>query len=328
MRSRPLAFAALLFVGCRAVPAGLPAEQVARGVEELDRASTPPLYQYMYDSAFLPEVDAIEQRTRILVWLRYAELQPQQLRTLARLRERALLLGERLEDSQRRIVQRYEPGLVPVYEEIYALLASGAPLDHPRFERLTGDLIEARTQRLRDDELLAIRMQSVRALLDEEQELLRTLTPEQEARFPDVVFCLRRQLDLAATSGDFRILVGSLYSVGDPTLLLRGDFEATREHLDITGLWADDATIELSGPVLHQARRELLLYLLLQEPALPEAIEAALGIAPPDTLPATSPSPSGDAAVRPPPGSPQPPGAAPLPDATPPPGVAPPPEQR
>ena len=32
----------------------------------------------------------------------------------------------------------------------------------------------------------------------------------------------------------------------------------------------------LPAPVLHEARRELLVYLLLQETALPEAIDAAL----------------------------------------------------
>jgi hypothetical protein len=343
VRARDLALSMLFLFGCRAVPAGLPVEDRVSEIEELDRATAPPLYQYMYDSAFLPEVQAVEQRTRILVWLRYVELDPQQLRMLLRLHERAGVLRERLESSQRRIVERYEPGLVPVYEEIYGLLASGAALDDPRLGDLSAELAEARTQRLRDDELLAIRMQSVRALLDEEQALLRTLSPQQEAIFPDVVFTLRRELDLAASSGDFRSLIGSIYSVGDPTLLLRGDYELSREHLDIGGLWADDAKTELSGPVLHQARRELLLYLLLQEPALPEAVEAALAVAGADPDEPGSPSVPGDAAlpaddqggpengVRPPPGAePLPAAGGPGLDAgvRPPPGAEPPPAGR
>jgi len=309
----------LSIAACNAVPAELPTEERVRELEELDAETAPPLYQYMYDSAFLPEVQAAEQRARILVWLRWVDLQEYQLQLLLKLHGRATTLRERLEGSQQRIIQRYEPDLAPHYDRIFELLSSGAALDDPRLDGVAEQLAEARTQTLRDDELLAIRMQSVRALLDEEQELLRTLSPQQEARFPDMVFALRRQLDLAASSGDFRAMIGSLYSVGDPTLLLRGDFEATREHLDISGLWADDAQAELSGPVLHQARRELLLYLLLQEPALPDAIEAALqarqasGVVPveqPATMappPGVPDGPGGVDNVRPPPG------AAPLP---------------
>lgn len=264
---------------CDSAQTDLPTETRVRAVEDLDRETAPPLYQYLYDSAFLPEVHEREQATRILLWLRYIDLTADQLAILRGLHARAGVLRQRLEQSQRRIVDQYEPQLVPVYDSIFALLAEGAPLDDPRFEQVAAELMERRTNRLRDDELLAIRLQSVRALLDEEQALLRTLTPAQEARLPDLVFALRRQLDPAATAGDFRVLVGTLYSVGDPTLLLRGDFAASRTHLDIGGLWADDDP-ELSGPVLHQARRELLLYLLLQEPALPVAIDAALALAP------------------------------------------------
>ena len=312
MRGTLLFVSLLSLPACRAEPSELPTQERVREVDALDGETPPPLYQFMYDSAFLPEVQVAEQRARILVWLRWVELQEYQLQMLLKLHGRSATLRQRLETSQQRIVQRHEPQLAPHYDRIFELLSSGAPLDDPRLGLVAEQLAEARVQQLRDDELLAIRMQSVRALLDEEQELLRTLSPDQEARFPDMVFALRRQLDMAGTSGDFRAMVGSLYSVGDPTLLLRGDFEATREHLDISGLWVDDAKAELSGPVLHQARRELLLYLLLQEPVLPEAIEAALQVraSTPDAAASALPAPVGTPSapggvdnVRPPPGA-------------------------
>jgi len=311
-----LLFVSLLsLAACRAEPSELPTQERVREVDALDAETVPPLYQFMYDSAFLPEVQVAEQRARLLVWLRWVELQEYQLQMLLKLHGRSTTLRERLETSQQRIVQRHEPQLAPHYDRVFELLSSGAALDDPRLGRVAEQLAESRVQQLRDDDLLAIRMQSVRALLDEEQELLRTLSPDQEARFPDMVFALRRQLDMASSSGDFRAMVGSLYSVGDPTLLLRGDFEATRQHLDISGLWVDDAKAELSGPVLHQARRELLLYLLLQETALPEAIEAALQVratardssaASPSVQPApvgAPGAPGGVDNVRPPPGA-------------------------
>ena len=318
MRGSPLVICLLISVGCTAVPAELPTEERMRSIEALDSDTTPPLYQYMYDSAFLPEVQAAEQRARILVWIRYADLRDDQLQLMLRLHGRATILRERLEASQLRIIERYEPQLGPIYDEIFVLLSEGAELDDPRLDELAETLRETRTQKLRDDELLAIRMQSVRALLDEEQELLRTLNQSQEARFPELIFALRHQLDMAASSGDFRAMVGSLYSVGDPTLLLRGDFEIEREHLDIGGLWADPDKAELSGPVLHQARRELLLYLLLQEPALPDAVQAALQSNAPATPDSAAldqpPAPQGNGGtdgVRPPPGAAPRPAVAP-----------------
>jgi hypothetical protein len=296
---------ATLALACTPAPAGLPVEEEVRAIEAEDRESTPPLYQYMYDSAFLPEVQAQEQATRILLWLRYADLTAGQLQILLRLHERAQVLSERLDQSQRRIVERYEPQLEPTYTRIFELLAEGAPLDDPRFGEAAAELMEKRTNRVRDDELMAVRFQSVRALLDEEQALLRTLSPQQEARLAEVTFVLRRQLDMAANAGDFKVLVGTLYSVGDPTLLLRGDFDPARKHLAIGGLWAD-GDAELSGPVLHQARRELLLYLLLQESALPVAIEAALPHARQGPVDTTPPAGAGPTPELPEPAPPEP----------------------
>lgn len=324
MRASLLFASLLLASGCQAEPSELPIEARVREIEVLDGQAAPPLYQFMYDSAFLPEVQLIEQQARILVWLRWVDLAEYQLQMLAKLHGRASTLRERLDESQQRICSRYEPELAPHYQQVFDLLAAGAPLDDPQLALIAEELSETRVHKLRDDELLAIRMQSVRALLDEEQELLRTLSPDQEARFPDMVFALRHQLDLAASAGDFRAMVGSLYSVGDPTLLLRGDYEATREHLDIAGLWADDAQAELSGPVLHQARRELLLYLLLQEPALPDAVHAAIqarAISP--APPAEQLEPLGAPAA--PVGEPTAPGG--VDNVRPPPGAAPPPDQ-
>jgi len=286
-----------LFACVQASPE-LPTEERVAAIDALDESSTPPLYQYMYDSAFLPDVHRAEQRTRILVWLRHVELYDYQLTMLLGLHERAATLKQRIEAVQQKIIEQYEPQLVPAYDELFELLRAGAAVDDPRVEELAVGLAAQASAQARYEELLAIRLQSVRALLDEEQEFLRTLSPQQEALFPDAVFVLRRDLDLASNSGDFKALVGSLFSEGDPTLLLRGDFEATREPLDIGGLWSDQAKDEIKAPVLHEARRELLLYLLLQEPALPEAVQAALDASAATGGSASAPEPRGDPGPR------------------------------
>lgn len=282
--------------GCDAPPERLATEETVKALDRADQASAPPLYQVLYDSAFLPEVQYAEQRTRILIWLRWVGLEEHQLRELAGLHGRARTLRERVEHTQAEIIRAYEPDLVPAYNAIWDALRRGAPLDDPALAAAAEPVLSARKHKAREDELLAVRLQSVRALLDEEQEFLRQLTPRQEILFADLLFVLRRDLDPSANPGDFRALVGTLFSAGEPTLLLRGDFDPDRKPLNLGGLWTEQAEQDLTAPVLHEARRELLLYLLLQEPALPEAIDAAIAAlgqppqeAPPDGA-ATTPS--------------------------------------
>ena len=89
----------------------------------------------------------------------------------------------------------------------------------------------------------------------------------------DALFILRSQLDPVANPEDYRSLVGTTYEPGQYAVLTRGTGEGAREPLNIGALWTDDG--ELTGYALHEARREVLLYLLLMEPGLEEAIPRA-----------------------------------------------------
>ena len=274
---RPFLFLSLLgSLSCQVQDQPLPTESKVQKLNQADMGSPPPLYQFLYDSAFIPEAQYAEQRTRILVWLRYCDFDEHQLRQLHTLHRRAATLRQRVERTQQEIVQGFELDLIPTYNAIHDMLREGYDLDDPALEQAAQALLETRRHAAREEEILSMRLQSVQALLDEEQEFLRLLTPRQEVYFPDLIFVLRRDLDLAATPGDFHAMVGSLFSAGDPTLLLRGDFSTERKPLNLGGLWSDAAEDELAAPVLHEARKELLLYLLLLEPTIPDAIEAAI----------------------------------------------------
>ena len=52
---------------------------------------------------------------------------------------------------------------------------------------------------------------------------------------------------------------------------------------NIGGLWSDQP--ELTGRVLHEAKREVVLYLTLLEPSLEEAIRAAIALQAQPTAP-------------------------------------------
>ncbi len=46
--------------------------------------------------------------------------------------------------------------------------------------------------------------------------------------------------------------------------------------MNLAGLWSDQASETISAPVLHEARLEMLLFLLLQEEAFVPALDDAL----------------------------------------------------
>lgn len=257
----------LFLLGCVDPPQPLPAEVAAQSV---DRAALPPLYQELYDYAFLPEVQSREQRVRLLIWLRHLRFDRYQLGLLQELQGRFDRERQELETSQRALVETHEPKVGAVYDELWAALNRGA--GEEELARI-GAGLEA--VRLREGDLLDLRARSVRALLEAEQPFLQTLRPEQEALFTDAIFLLRHRLDPYANPGDFKSLVGTIYQAGDFGTLTRPTFDPGADHLDIGGLWSEEPQ-DRAGAHFPNARREVILYMVLLEPTLPEAITAAL----------------------------------------------------
>jgi len=312
-------FLALLSIplvsACLAEPDSLPTQVHVAGVnKQIERTEEPPLYQMLYDYAFLPEVQYAEQRVRILIWLNRLGLSDYQLAKLKELAEWVDVEKKRIEALQLEIVKDYEPRLLEIYSDLWDGLRMGLALDDPLLEEragtpterppegveaqktsskeaespdveLSAELLEASAQKLlvqklqnaREKSLFEVRMQGVNAVLDKARGWLETLKPQQEIPLTDSVFFLRHRLDPYANPGDFKILVGSIYVRGKWGTLTRGSasFDPDRDHLNLGGLWSESALDELDGPVFNDARREILLYMILLEPALPEAVDAA-----------------------------------------------------
>jgi hypothetical protein len=158
---------------------------------------------------------------------------------------------------------------------------------------VAGSLLSARLQHAREEDLMKLRSQGVRTVFDLEQPWLAGLTPRQEILLTDAIFFLRHRLDPYATPGDFQTLVGTIFIAGDWGTLTRGTWDREKDHLNLGGLWSDVALENLQGPVFNNLRRELVLYMMLLEPALPEAIAAARAIpeAAPEDAPPEAPAP-------------------------------------
>jgi hypothetical protein len=284
-----------LTLACVDPPQPLPAEAAAAAV---DRAALPPLYQELYDYAFLPAIQDKEQRVRLLIWMRHIRLDRYQLGLLQELHARFTKERTELEARQAAIVAEHEPKAGAVYDELWAAMGRGA--DDAELARI-GEGLSA--VKVREADLLDLRARSVRALIEAEQPFLKTLRPDQEALFTDATFLLRHRLDPYANPGDFKALVGTIYQAGDFGTLTKPTFDPAEDHLDIGGLWSEEPQ-DRAGTRFPEARREVILYMVLLEPALPEALTAALALRE-DAGPAGAPVPP--AAPEPAPGVATPP---------------------
>jgi len=196
-----------------------------------------------------------------------------QLTRLDELRGLAKNRRERIQQAEEEANQRWSKEEGQVYEQIWNHLKEGMAVDDPDMAAFTHALKEMRTGGERERELLKLRLQGIRAVFEAQREFLAALSPQQEALLADAVFFLRNRLDPIGNPGDFRALVGSIYDPGEYAVLTRGSSDWARAPLNIGGLWSDEPQLE--GGALHEARREVLLYLILLEPSLGEAISAA-----------------------------------------------------
>lgn len=238
-----------------------------------------PLYQELYAIAGLPGFPEVASRVRLLAWLRELELSPAQLAALERLRQLAAERRQRLAEAQRARITALAKAEQATLEQVWKLLSSGTPLDDPAFSAAADELRSARTATGNTDpnaEFVRMRLEGVRAILDAEQDFLHSLSPAQEKRMVDAMFALRDRLDPIAEPQAFDSLIGSIYEPGQYAVLARGTHGAANPF-DIGGLWSEDP--ELSGEALPSARREVILFLVLEEPGLEQAIAAARRLA-------------------------------------------------
>lgn len=261
-----------LLLACADPPQKLPSEVAVEA--SADRSLDPPLYRKLYDYAFLPHTQYAEQRVRLRIWLRHMDFDRYQLQLMDELAARVARERNEVQQRQEQIVQGYEPRVEGVYDALWAGLDQGA--DDAQLDAIAKDLDVVHD---RERELLELRSRSVRTLFDLEAPFLQTLSPKQETRFSDALFLLRNRLDPYANPGDFNALVGPVYVAGDFGTLTRTTFDPNEDHLNIGGLWSEKPET-LTGPYFPDARREVLLYMVLLEPALPEALKAELVHAP------------------------------------------------
>lgn len=259
-----------LLLSCTPQPLDLPTEA---SIAEFDREAQPALYQLLYDAPSLPSAQPIQMRLRMLIWLRHMDLSSSQLGQLEVLRALVEERRARIVAAEETTAARWAEQEGPIIDALWEHVASGGALDAPEVRPLVDELAELKAGGEREAALLKLRVEGIRSILEAEGDFLHSLSPEQEAMLTDALFVLRSRLDPVGNPGDYRALVGTTYEPGQYAVLTRGLGEGASEPLNIGALWSDDPA--LTGHALHEARREVLLYLLLLEPELDAAITTA-----------------------------------------------------
>jgi hypothetical protein len=262
-------FSLIYSIGCSVEPTEMPTESL---VQKTETEEIPAGYQLIYDSPSFPVPDPNHQRVRILLWLKRMNFNSSQLSLLEDLRNLVVerqqqLIKRETEENKKRIETE-----TPIYNQIWDFLREGKTLESEEVVPLLEQLQTIREQHSRSD-MLNIRMEAIKTIIEAEGEFLRSLSPEQEATIVDALFFLRHLLDPVGNPKDFSLLVGNTYEPGQYAILMKGTSKLARQSANIGGLWSDEP--ELTGRVLHEAQREVILYLALLEPALEEALRAS-----------------------------------------------------
>ena len=130
-------------------------------------------------------------------------------------------------------------------------MRTGAELSDPQIQRRTN--VSNQHCSKEESQNLDVRLETIKSILDAEDDFLRSLSPEQESTIVDALYFLRHKLDPIGNPKDFSLLIGNTFEPGQYAILLKGTSELAQQSGNIGGLWSDEP--ELTGRVLHEAKR-------------------------------------------------------------------------
>jgi hypothetical protein len=262
-----------LFLSCTSSIEEFPTKkQIVDSEKHEDATSPPPLYQLLYDSH--PQPTQEQQRVRVFLWLQTLELTATQIRRLEILRQDVVSRQKNIEELEKKILQDFIDKEQPIYNQFWDALQNGRNIEDLTEEITQLQTIRDQNQQSTQNDLLTLRLQSIREIFEKTSAFVRTMTPKQEKKIVESLFFLRHKLDPIGNPQDFSALVGNTYEPGQYAVLTRGTGKLAQQSLHFGGLWSDGA--ESAGQKLHEARREVLLYFVLLEPATSEALRLSM----------------------------------------------------
>ena len=234
----------------------------------LEAAEPSPLVEVLYAEPH----GALQERVRLLVWLRSAELSEEELRRVRELRRNVERHHEAALAEKAQVRAEGAAGVDPVLQELEAALIAGS-LDPEGAAAFAEALSSARSQ-VADPRVAELRQ--VEAVLGEGQKLVDLLGPGRKQSLANALFVLRAEVGEGVRPALYEGILGRPWDPGDFATLRRAKSPPKQDQLDPGGLW----TLEAGELTTNQLEGEQLLVvaaLLLEQEQLEPAISALLG---------------------------------------------------
>ncbi|HNC98246.1 MAG TPA: hypothetical protein PKY30_12740 [Myxococcota bacterium] len=213
-------------------------------------------------------------RTRILLWLKKLQAKPDLLEHLKN-SSLAVIAGQRELQQREAEAERVEAEqLMPLYNGLSAALLR-EPVDEAEIASLTDALAAAKKQRMAQDES---RLQYLRQTLDEAQNWIDRLDPDQQKVMQQALFFLRQPVSPQLSPVYYNALVGVAWPADSFASLRRlSPGPEAEDPLDIGGLWTYDEGATVATEAITGLKLQVLVALALQQPELVPSIEVFQG---------------------------------------------------
>ena len=247
--------------------------QAAAEPTALEAAEASPLVEVLYAE---PQGE-LQDRVRLLIWLRSAELSEDELRAIEGLRERVVAHHAEAVAERALADQEASARVSPLLLELERGLVQGS-LDQESAAALAARVAEARSQ-VSDPRVASLR--EVEAVLAEGQALVDLLGGGRKRSLANALFVLRAEAGEGVRPALYEGILGRPWDPGDFATLRRSSSPPRQDQLDPGGLW----TLEAGALTTNQLEGEQLLVvaaLLLEQEQLGPAISALLGPSEPE----------------------------------------------
>ena len=239
---------ALSSIACNTDPTPMPTEELVIQTTELD-----PIYQLIYDTHAIKTPDSNQQRVRILLWLKRMNCNVSQLQKLDELRKIAMK-NTQIFKTLKFVKHKRHKNYTLHFSMRYDSLRTGAELDDTEVQESV-QTFQSTISTQEESPSLDVRLETIKSILDAEEDFLRSLSPEQESTIVDAIyiFCGTNSTPLE-TQKDFSLLIGNTFEPGQYAILLKGTSELAQQSGNIGGLWSDQQN-SLDGFYMRQKER-------------------------------------------------------------------------
>ena len=275
---------AIVLGGCRYGPGDF--VRRVRSESEADLSWSPPpapaaegepLYQLLYRDEVGEQSRPAGQRARMLAWLRWMELEPDQVVGLIELVQIMAQVRAAEAVDQAAAGAMESKHLSPIYESLIVALSGPTTPQAADLAEWSQQLADAHTSLDAQRDPRAWQQAHVQTILEAVNGWMTTLYPHQIRKVSDARFFLRRRMGALVNPGHYGWVIGSHWDGGDFDTLRFLETDEDPPHLDIGGLWNSESYRADAAQHIRLKQAQIILAMAITEPGLKQSIEVLQG---------------------------------------------------